>query len=213
MKTAISRFQIHDELTAPEGSVPVLRGALATGGQLPNFLGVLAGSPAALRGYARFRSELRHGKLTLATLERIALGVAEYYNSEPGIAIHSRAARNAGLAIDEVAQARQFNSKDEREAAELVGRRWTGAILRVLMDGPLRFSQVAQAVPELSDRLLSERMKQLEARGIVERRVHPGPPLRVEYELSRMGRELEPALSELQRWAERWLTPRATAGV
>src|SRR5919112_1652852 len=61
MKTPMSRFQIHDELTAPEGSVPVLRGALATGGQLPNFLGVLAGSPAVLRGYARFRSELRHG--------------------------------------------------------------------------------------------------------------------------------------------------------
>ena len=91
------------------------------------------------------------------------------------------------------------------EAVELVGRRWTGAILRVLMDGPLRFSEVAQAVPEVSDRLLSERMKELEARGMVERRVIPGPPLRVEYELSRMGRELEPALSELQRWANRWL--------
>jgi DNA-binding HxlR family transcriptional regulator len=92
------------------------------------------------------------------------------------------------------------------EAVELIGRRWTGAILRVLMDGPLRFSQVGQAVPELSDRLLSERMKELEARGIVERTVIPGPPLRVEYSLSRMGQELEPALSELQRWAGRWLS-------
>jgi DNA-binding HxlR family transcriptional regulator len=92
------------------------------------------------------------------------------------------------------------------EAVELIGRRWTGAILRVLMDGPLRFSQVGQAVPELSDRLLSERMKELEARGIVERTVIPGPPLRVEYALSRMGQELEPALSELQRWAGRWLS-------
>jgi DNA-binding HxlR family transcriptional regulator len=91
------------------------------------------------------------------------------------------------------------------EAVELVGRRWTGAILRVLMDGPLRFSEIAQAVPELSDRLLSERMKELEARGIVERTVISGPPLRVEYSLSKMGRELEPALSELQRWAKRWL--------
>src|ERR1700761_5110887 len=91
------------------------------------------------------------------------------------------------------------------EAVELVGRRWTGAILRVLMDGPLRFSEIAQAIPELSDRLLSERMKELEARGIVERTVLPGPPVRVEYSLSRMGRELEPALSELQRWATRWL--------
>ena len=100
------------------------------------------------------------------------------------------------------------------EAVELVGRRWTGAILRVLMDGPLRFSEIAQAVPELSDRLLSERMKELEARGIVERTVLPGPPVRVEYSLSKMGRELAPALSELQRWAKRWLgRPSVSAGV
>jgi DNA-binding HxlR family transcriptional regulator len=91
------------------------------------------------------------------------------------------------------------------EAVELVGRRWSGAIIRVLMEGPMRFSEVAQAVPELSDRLLSERMKELEARGIVERTVHPGPPVRVEYSLSRMGAELGPALFELQRWARRWL--------
>ncbi len=91
------------------------------------------------------------------------------------------------------------------EAVELVGRRWTGAILQVLMDGPLRFSEICQAVPELSDRLLSARMKELEARGIVERTVHSGPPVRVEYSLSEMGRELGPALSELQGWARRWL--------
>jgi DNA-binding HxlR family transcriptional regulator len=91
------------------------------------------------------------------------------------------------------------------EAVELVGRRWTGAILRVLMDGPMRFSEIAQSVPELSDRLLSERMKELESRGMVERTVISGPPIRVQYELSRMGRELEPALSELQSWARRWL--------
>ncbi len=91
------------------------------------------------------------------------------------------------------------------EAVELVGRRWTGAILRVLMDGALRFSEVASSIPELSDRLLSERMKELEARGMVERTVVPGPPLQVRYELSKMGRELEPALTELQTWAQRWL--------
>jgi alkylhydroperoxidase family enzyme len=117
MKTAMSRFQIHDELTAPEGSVPVLRGALATGGQLPNFLGVLAGSPAVLRGYARFRSELRHGTLSLPTIERIALAVAEHYHSEPGIATHSRTARQGGLPLDEVTLAREWDSRDEREAA------------------------------------------------------------------------------------------------
>jgi alkylhydroperoxidase family enzyme len=119
MKISMSRFQIHDDLTAPDGSVAVLRGALASGGQLPNFLGVLAGSPATLRAYARFRSELRHGKLKLGTLERIGLAVAEHYHSEPGVALHSRAARGVGLALDEVALARQFSSNDEAEAALL----------------------------------------------------------------------------------------------
>jgi alkylhydroperoxidase family enzyme len=119
MKTPMSRFQIHDEMTAPEASVPVLKGALATGGQLPNFVGALAGSPAALRGYARFRSELRHGHLTHPTLERIALAVAEHHGSAPGIAMHSRTARAAGLGLDEVALAREFTSKDKREQALL----------------------------------------------------------------------------------------------
>jgi DNA-binding HxlR family transcriptional regulator len=98
------------------------------------------------------------------------------------------------------------------EAVELIGRRWTGAILRVLLDGPLRFSEIAQAVPEISDRLLSERVRELERRGLVERRVHPGPPLRVEYSLSEMARELGPTLVALEAWARRWLAPRAPAG-
>lgn len=115
-KTEMSRFHIHDELTAPEGSVPVLKGALATGGQLPNFLGVLAGSPAALRAYARFRSELRNGTLDLPTIERIALAVAEHHGSQPGVAMHSRIARSAGLGLDEVALAREWDSRDERQA-------------------------------------------------------------------------------------------------
>jgi AhpD family alkylhydroperoxidase len=119
MKTQMSRFHIHDDLTAPEGSVPVLKGALTTGGQLPNFLGVLAGSPAALRAYARFRSELRHGRLDMATSERIALAVAEHYGSEPGLAMHARMARAAGLTLDEVTLAREWDSRDERQAALL----------------------------------------------------------------------------------------------
>ena len=119
MKTQMSRFHIHDELSAPEASVPVLKGAMASGGQLPNFLGVLAGSPAALRGYARFRSELRHGSLTLPTLERIALAVSEHYRSQPGIRMHTRTARQAGVGIDEVAAARDWESSDPREAALL----------------------------------------------------------------------------------------------
>jgi alkylhydroperoxidase family enzyme len=118
-KTQMSRFTIHDELTAPEGSLPVLKGALASAGQLPNFLGVLAGSPAALRGYTRCRGELRHGTLTRPTLERIALAVAEHYRSSPGLAIHNRTARQAGLGIDEVALAREWEASDPREAALL----------------------------------------------------------------------------------------------
>jgi alkylhydroperoxidase family enzyme len=119
MKTQMSRFTIHDDLSAPEGSLPILRGALSSGGQLPNFIGVLAGSPAALRAYARFRSELRHGSLQLPTLERISLALAEHYESKPGIALHSRTARQAGLGLDEIALAREWDSRDEREAALL----------------------------------------------------------------------------------------------
>ena len=92
------------------------------------------------------------------------------------------------------------------EAVELVGKRWTGAILAVLLQGgPMRFSEIAQAVPALSDRLLSERVKELETRGMVERRVGGASPARVEYELTRMGRDLAPALHELEAWAHRWL--------
>src|SRR3954451_21334880 len=92
------------------------------------------------------------------------------------------------------------------EAVELIGRRWTGAIVAVLLDGGrLRFSEISHAVPELSDRLLSERMKELEARGVVTRQVDPGPPVKVLYELTDMGQSLEPALQELKSWARRWL--------
>ena len=92
------------------------------------------------------------------------------------------------------------------EAVELIGRRWTGAIVEVLLQGgAMRFSEIANAVPELSDRLLSERLKHLEQRGVVTREVHPGPPIKVTYALTDMGRSLEPALAELKAWAKRWL--------
>src|ERR1700754_1915306 len=92
------------------------------------------------------------------------------------------------------------------EAVELVGKRWTGAILYVLLHGGRqRFTEIAQAVPDLSDRLLSERMKELEARGIVERTVSECTPVKVSYELTEKGRQLAPALAELKAWADRWL--------
>jgi len=131
MKTKESRFQVHDELTAPEGSVPILKGALSSGGQLSNLVGVLAGAPAALRAYARFRSELRHGTLPWATQQRIALAVAEAAGSAYALAALQRTARQGGIGIDEIALAREFDSADEREAALL---RYLKAL--VLEDGP-----------------------------------------------------------------------------
>ncbi len=92
------------------------------------------------------------------------------------------------------------------QAIELIGRRWTGAIVSVLIHrNRLRFGEIAEAVPELSDRLLSQRMKELERHGVVVRTVRPGRPARVEYELTEMGRELAPAVHELECWARRWL--------
>ena len=127
MKTKESRFQVHDELTAPERSLPVLKGALAAGGQLSNFIGVLAGSPAALRAYARFRSELRNGTLPLKTQQRIGLGVAQHQRNEYAQSLLARTARDAGLGLDEIALAKEFESRDEKEAAIL-------AFIKVLVE-------------------------------------------------------------------------------
>lgn len=93
------------------------------------------------------------------------------------------------------------------DAIELIGRRWTGAILAVLMgaEEPLRFSEIAVSVPQLSDRLLSARLKELEARGLLAREAAAGTPVRVEYTLTPMGWSLAPTLAELATWARRWL--------
>ncbi len=90
-------------------------------------------------------------------------------------------------------------------AIELVGKRWTGAVVRALMDRPRRFGQILDAVPDLHDRLLSERLKELEAEGLVVRRVYPETPVRIEYRLTKKGRDLERVLGEVERWAHRWL--------
>jgi DNA-binding HxlR family transcriptional regulator len=89
-------------------------------------------------------------------------------------------------------------------AIELIGKRWTGAILLVLMDGPCHFSQIRELVPDISDRLLSERLKELEAEAIVERRVIDGAPVRVEYSLTAKGSALEPVVRSLKSWAHDW---------
>jgi DNA-binding HxlR family transcriptional regulator len=91
------------------------------------------------------------------------------------------------------------------EAVELIGARWTGAILQVLMQGRTRYADLRSAVPEISDRMLSERLRALEQAGIVVRYVSPEPPVRVEYELTAKGQALEPSLKAIGEWAERWV--------
>ncbi|HWK28228.1 MAG TPA: carboxymuconolactone decarboxylase [Solirubrobacter sp.] len=118
-KTEMSRFPIHDDLTAPPESLPILKGASAAAGQLPNLLGVLASAPAALRAYTRFRAELRHGALPRRSAERIGLAVAAHYGSKPGLQLHHRIGRLAGLGIDEVERAKRWDSADPQEAALL----------------------------------------------------------------------------------------------
>jgi DNA-binding HxlR family transcriptional regulator len=88
-------------------------------------------------------------------------------------------------------------------AIELIGKRWSGAILAALGEGPLRFAQLCEAVPGMSDRLLSERLRELESEGLVERSVDESP-LRVSYALTEKGIDLQPVLGGLQNWARRW---------
>ena len=91
------------------------------------------------------------------------------------------------------------------QAVELIGKRWTGAIVRVLTSKPARFVELREKVPELSDRLLSERLKELEDVGIVERVVAGDRPIAVSYRLTDKGRALEPALDAIGKWAVEWL--------
>ena len=94
-------------------------------------------------------------------------------------------------------------------AVELIGRRWNGAIARALLPGPLHFSELARAIPEISDRLLSRRLKELEAAGIVARGVEGGPPVRVRYALTEKGAALEEVIAQVERWANAWQPPAA----
>jgi DNA-binding HxlR family transcriptional regulator len=90
-------------------------------------------------------------------------------------------------------------------AVELIGRRWTGAILRAIMSGATRFSDIAHTVPGLSDRLLAERLRELEAEGVISRTVIPEMPVRVEYHLTDKGRSLQDVFGAIAAWAEDWV--------
>lgn len=89
-------------------------------------------------------------------------------------------------------------------AIELIGKRWTGAIVWALTERPMRFGELIKVVPGLSDRLLSQRLRELEEEGLVEREVQAGTPVRVTYSLTELGRELGPSIRELRIWAQRW---------
>jgi len=96
-------------------------------------------------------------------------------------------------------------------AVELIGRRWTGAILRAMLFGATRFSDIAASIPGLSDRLLSERLKELEAEGIVSRDVYAQTPVRIEYHLTEKGQALSTVIEAISDWANTWSANAVTA--
>ncbi|WP_328554505.1 MULTISPECIES: winged helix-turn-helix transcriptional regulator [unclassified Streptomyces] len=92
----------------------------------------------------------------------------------------------------------------------LLGKRWTGLVVAVLMQHPVHFADLRRAIPGISERMLSDRLTELGAAGLVVREVNEGPPLRVSYRLTEAGAALEPALKELGSWAERYLPESGT---
>jgi DNA-binding HxlR family transcriptional regulator len=91
-------------------------------------------------------------------------------------------------------------------ASELIGRRWTGAILFLLLKQKCRFATLRDAIPDITDRMLSDRLQELEREGLVERTVVPDTPVRVEYSLTRKGRALTDAMNAIATWAEKWMS-------
>src|SRR5437879_617805 len=89
-------------------------------------------------------------------------------------------------------------------AIELIGRKWTGAIVFLLLKGPARFTTLRQAIPDITDRMLSERLQQLERESILERSVLPETPVRVEYALTKKGRALASTVDAIVDWAHKW---------
>ncbi len=97
-----------------------------------------------------------------------------------------------------------------QHAVEILGKRWTGLILKVLLDGPQRFNEIADQIQSVSDRMLSERLKELESEGVLERRVYPETPVRIEYRLTEKGQDLAPVITAIADWGHRWLDPAPT---
>ena len=91
-----------------------------------------------------------------------------------------------------------------QRAIELLGGRWTGAIIRALLGGRHRFSDITAAIPGLSDRMLAERLRELEAEGLLTRVVVPEMPVRVEYNLTEKGQALSGVIDALVDWLLTW---------
>ena len=109
------------------------------------------------------------------------------------------------MAKDTAAHTPELCSRFHR-ASELIGRRWTGAIIFVLLKSRCRFATLRDAIPDITDRMLSERLYELEQEGIVERTVFPETPVRVEYALTRKGRALGSAVDAIAEWAHKWVS-------
>jgi DNA-binding HxlR family transcriptional regulator len=88
---------------------------------------------------------------------------------------------------------------------ELIGKRWSGAVIKALLPGPIRFNHLLAGIGGISDRVLTERLREFESEGIVERLVDPGPPVHVSYRLTARGRALEPVMGAISAWADVWL--------
>ena len=111
---------------------------------------------------------------------------------------------------ERAAHPRPLCSKFHR-ASELIGRRWTGAIIFVLMESRSRFATLRKEIPDITDRMLSDRLQELEAEGIIERTVVPDTPVRVEYALTKKGRALVSAIDAITDWAHKWIPVAAPA--
>ncbi|MFB5664315.1 winged helix-turn-helix transcriptional regulator [Alteribacillus sp. HJP-4] len=90
-------------------------------------------------------------------------------------------------------------------AFDILGKRWIGVLIRVLGSGPMRFNEIGERIPEISKKMLTERLKELEELGMVKRSVYPETPVRIVYSLTEKGEAITPALEEVQHWADEWL--------
>jgi DNA-binding HxlR family transcriptional regulator len=90
-------------------------------------------------------------------------------------------------------------------AIDLLGKKWTGLIIRVLLGGPRRFKDIKEQIPDMSDKMLTDRMKELESLGVVKRTVYPEMPVRIEYDLTDKGHDLQGVTQSIQTWGEKWM--------